>query len=53
MRLSEMRFPRLKSQSEIDRQFKASKQPVATSQPLPWLPALFGLTVVLAMQALL
>jgi hypothetical protein len=48
-----MRFPCLISQSEIDARLRRAKPRQAVAPPLPWVPALFGLTMVVAMQTLL
>ncbi|WP_158623160.1 hypothetical protein [Pseudorhodobacter sp. E13] len=48
-----MRFPILPSQSDIDAQLRRAKPRNFDTRPLPWLPALVGLTLVMVMQTLL
>jgi hypothetical protein len=48
-----MRFERLASQSEIDIQLQRSKPRLGIANPLPWGPALIGLSLMVIMQTLL
>ncbi len=48
-----MQFPKLNSQSEIDKQLQRAKPRQPHLQPLPWVPAMFGLVMIVAIQTLL
>jgi hypothetical protein len=48
-----MRFTNIASQNEIDAHLRRAKPRLASAPPLPWMPALFGLTLLLALQTLL
>jgi hypothetical protein len=45
-----MRLPALASQSEIDAQLRRAKPRERTSPPLPWGPALIGLSLLMVLQ---
>ena len=48
-----MRFPTLPSQSQIDAQLRRAKPRSVEMRPLPWGPALIGLTLIIVMQTFL
>jgi hypothetical protein len=50
---AEMRFPTLPTQTQIDAQLRRAKPRSADARPLPWLPAMIGLTMVVIMQTML
>jgi len=48
-----MQFPKLNSQSDIDKQLQRAKPREAHLPGLPWAPAVFGLVMIVAIQTLL
>jgi hypothetical protein len=48
-----MRFPNLTPQTEIDAQLRRTKPRRLAAPTVPWLPALCGLSLLLALQTLL
>jgi hypothetical protein len=51
--LPSMRFPNLTPQTEIDAQLRRTKPLRPAAPTVPWLPALCGLSLLLALQTLL
>ena len=48
-----MQFPKLNSQTEIDKQLQRAKPRQPQVPRLPWVPAMFGLVMIIAIKTLL